>query len=175
MKSRDTSELVNIGRIGSSVGLRGEVRVNLYAPDSENLKEGKVLLLKRGDKEISAECTGLRLQKDKPVIKLEGITDRNAADEIRNMEIYIHAEDLEPLPEGEYYVRDIVGFTVHDSASGRNIGRLEDVIQNTAQSILDVRTDEGRQVLIPFVDAFVKSIDDEGEVIEVELIPGFID
>ncbi len=174
MKSREASELVNIGRIGSSVGLRGEVRVTLYAHDSDNLKEGKVLLLKHAKKQLEAECISVRLQKNKPVIKLEGISDRTAADELRDMEIYIYEDQLEELPEGEHYVRDIVGFTVHDIASGKDIGKLTDVIQNTAQNILEVETPEGKQVLIPAVDAFMRGIDDENKLISVELIPGFI-
>ena len=186
MKNRETEELVNIGRIGSSVGLRGEVRVTLYAQDSTNLKEGKVLLLKHSGKQASAasassaprelelKCIGVRLQKDKPVIKLEGITDRNAADELRGMEVYIHEDQLEELPEGEHYVRDIIGYKVVDLASNTEIGILRDVIQNTAQSILDVKTADGKQVLIPAVDAFLRRFDDENGIIEVELIPGFI-
>ncbi len=175
MKKRDTEELVNIGKVGSSVGLRGEVRVTLYSPDSGNLKEGKVLLLKHAAKTLELECKGVRLQKDRPVIRLEGITDRNMADELRGMEIYIREDQLEELPEGEHYVRDIVGYKVIDRAGGGDIGVLRDVIQNTAQSILDVESPEGKQILIPAVDAFLKLIDDEREVIEVELIPGFLD
>ena len=185
MKKRDTDELINIGKIGSSVGLRGEVRVTLYSPDSGNLKEGKVLLLKHagktagtaggGMRELEAKCTGVRLQKDRPVIKLEGITDRNMADELRGMEIYIREDQLEELPEGQHYVRDIIGYKVMDLASGREVGVLKDVIQNTAQNVLDIESAEGRQILIPAVDAFLKRFDDENGVIEVELIPGFID
>ena len=172
---RETEDLVNIGKIGSSVGLGGEVRVTLYAEDSDNLKEGKVLLLKHADRTLEAKCTGVRRQKDRPVIRLEGIDDRNAADTIRGMEIFIHENQLEELPPGEHYVRDIVGYKVIDLASGSEIGLLRDVIQNTAQSILDVESAEGRQILIPAVDAFLKNIDDDNGVIEVELIPGFID
>ena len=181
MKNLDASELVNIGRIGSSVGLRGELRVTLYAQDSDNLKEGKVLLLKRertaagAPSELSARLLGVRLQKNKPVIRLDGITDRTSADELRDMEIYIAADQLEELPEGEHYVRNIIGSRVYDIASDQEIGTLEDVIQNTAQSILDVKTSDGRQILIPAVDAFVRSISEEAKLIEVELIPGFLD
>ena len=106
---RETEELVNIGKIGSSVGLRGEVRVTLYAEDSGNLKEGKVLLLEREGKRVSAAIEAVRYQKDKPVVRLEGIEDRNAAEDIRGMEISIMACDLEELPEGEHYVRDLFG------------------------------------------------------------------
>ena len=178
MKKNSNSELVNIGRVGSAVGLRGEVRVTLYAHDSDNLKEGKVLLLKHAGKlageAISGRCLGVRLQSGTPVIRIEGITDRTMAESIRNMELYITADELEELPEGEHYVRDIIGYTVHDIASGTDVGRLRDVIQNTAQSILDVETSDGGSVLIPAVDAFMRGIDDEQEIITVELIPGFL-
>jgi 16S rRNA processing protein RimM len=179
LKTNKGPDVVVIGKVGSPMGLRGEVRITLYAQDSENLKEGKVLLLKRANKnasadEITAACCGVRMQKNTPVICIEGVTDRTAAENLRGMEIYLSADELDELPEGEHYVRDIIGYTVRDTASGTDIGTLSDVIQNTAQSILDVRTSEGRQVLIPAVDAFMRGIDDEAEVISVELIPGFI-
>ena len=59
--------------------------------------------------------------------------------------------------------------------NNREVGILKDVIQNTAQSILEVETAEGKSVLIPAVDAFLRDIDEEAGVIEVELIPGFLD
>ena len=188
MKKTNSEEQVLIGKVGSPNGLRGEVRITLYQHDSTNLKEGKVLLLKhaRNQKgkagadskgtsgDISAEVERVRYQKDRPVVKLQGIDDRNAAEAIRGLEVYIQADSLEPLPEGEHYVRDIIGCRVVDIAEGREIGVLRDVIQNTAQSILEVETSEGKTVLIPAVDEFMRRIDEEEGIIEVELIPGFI-
>ena len=177
MKKTDkTNETVLIGKVGSPVGIKGEVRITLYAQDSTNLKEGKVLLLERAEKTLSAAIKRLRYQKDRPVVKLEGIDDRNAGEEIRGMEVSIYASDLEELPEGEHYVRDLIGCKVVDmTAGGREIGILRDVIQNTAQSILEVETADGKTVLIPAVDAFLRGIDEKAGVIEVELIPGFLD
>ena len=176
MKKTDVSqEKVLIGKVGSPVGIKGEFRVNLYSQDSGNLKEGKVLLLERTEKSVSGAIEKVRYQKDKPVVRLEGIEDRNAAEDIRGMDISIYAKDMEELPEGEHYVRDLIGCRVVDLAQGgAEIGVLKDVIQNTAQSILDVSTPDGKQVLIPAVDAFLRSIDEEAGVIEVELIPGFL-
>ena len=177
MKKTDVSqEKVLIGKVGSPVGIKGEFRVNLYSQDSGNLKEGKVLLLERAEKSVSGAIEKVRYQKDKPVVRLKGIEDRNAAEDIRGMDISIYAKDMEELPEGEHYVRDLIGCRVVDIAQGgAEIGVLKDVIQNTAQSILDVSTADGKQVLIPAVDAFLRSIDEEAGVIEVELIPGFLD
>ena len=180
-KTDNKNETVLIGRVGSPVGIKGEVRITLYAQDSTNLKEGKVLLLERAGKTINAAIRKLRYQKDRPVVKLEGVDDRNVAEEIRGMDVSIYASDLEELPEGEHYVRDLIGCRVVDiarSAAGEGraeIGVLADVIQNTAQSILDVETPEGKRVLIPAVDAFLRNIDEEAGIIEVELIPGFLD
>ena len=177
MKKTDVSqEKVLIGKVGSPVGIKGEFRVNLYSQDSGNLKEGKVLLLERAEKSVSGAIEKVRYQKDKPVVRLTGIEDRNAAEDIRGMDVSIYAKDMEELPEGEHYVRDLIGCRVVDKAQGgAEIGVLRDVIQNTAQSVLDVSTPDGKQVLIPAVDAFLRSIDEEAGVIEVELIPGFLD
>ena len=177
MKTKTGSDPVVIGRVGSPSGLRGEFRVTLYAQDSDNLKEGKVLLLKHAKEEISAKIERVRYQKDRPVIKLEGFDDRTSVEPLRNMEISIDPSDLEELPEGEHYVRNLIGCRVIDIAGGgsKEIGTLQDVIQNTAQSVLDVKTSEGRSVLIPAVDAFLRKIDEEDGLIEVELIPGFLE
>ena len=177
MKKTDVSqEKVLIGKVGSPVGIKGEFRVNLYSQDSGNLKEGKVLLLERAEKSVSGSIEKVRYQKDKPVVRLTGIEDRNAAEDIRGMDVSIYAKDMEELPEGEHYVRDLMGCKVVDLAQdGAEIGVLRDVVQNTAQSVLDVSTPDGKQVLIPAVDAFLRSIDEEAGVIEVELIPGFLD
>ena len=174
-KTDNTNETALIGRVGSPVGIKGEVRITLYAQDSTNLKEGKVLLLERAGKTVSATVKRVRYQKDRPVVKLDGVDDRNYAEEIRGMEVSIYASDLEELPEGEHYVRDLIGCRVIDITDGREVGMLKDVIQNTAQSILDVTTADGRSVLIPAVDAFMRGIDEEAGIIKVELIPGFID
>lgn len=183
-----------IGKVGSPVGIRGEFRITLYSQDSGNLKEGKTLLLERapktakaaGEARLEAPIERMRYQKDRPVVKLEGIDDRTAAEALNGMQVSIRACDLEELPEGEHYVRDLIGFDVVDVAAadaggtsektaGVSIGVLKDVIQNTAQSILEVETPEGKTVLIPAVDEFLKGIDDEEGVIRVALIPGFLD
>lgn len=176
MKKTDkTNETVLIGKVGSPVGIKGEVRITLYAQDSTNLKEGKVLLLERAGKTLNAAIKRVRYQKDRPVVKLEGVDDRNMAEEIRGMEVSIYASDLEDLPEGEHYVRDLIGCRVINTKDGSEVGVLRDVIQNTAQSILEVVTAEDKTVLIPAVDAFLRNIDEEAGIIEVELIPGFLD
>lgn len=167
--------MVNIGRFSAAVGLRGEVRVTLYAKDSENLHVGTVLRADTKDGGRTFDVLALRMQKGKPVVKLAGIESREAADGLRGLEVYISEDELAELPEGEYYFRELIGLCVYDRASGRNVGILNDIIEGAAQNTYEVKTEDGREVLIPAVDAFVKEIDTAAGIITVELIPGFLD
>ena len=117
----------------------------------------------------------MRYQNGKPVIKLEGYADRTAVETLRNAELYISADSLEELGEGEFYIRDLIGFEVFDRNSKAVIGRVSDYLANRSQPLWEVTDESGRQILIPDVDAFVREISAESKTIEVELIPGFLE
>ena len=175
MKYREDPSMVNIGKLTAAVGLKGELRVLLYAEDSENLHTDSLLYLDCGGRESSARVTAIRLQKGRPVIRLEGVSDRSAAEALANAEIYIPEDDLAEPEEGEFYIRDLIGLAVYDRASGQTLGTVEDVLTNSPQPVYSVRRPDGRELLIPAVDACEREIDPERGVIEVELIPGFLE
>ncbi|MDO5491298.1 MAG: ribosome maturation factor RimM, partial [Bacillota bacterium] len=122
------------------------------------------------------------------VIKFAGIDSREDAEAARGQEIFVTEADLPPLEEGEFYIRDLIGMEVveaggtvgtkatpaGDDAPG-TVGRVADVMQNTAQDLLEVKTPDGRKVLIPWVDAFVREIDIEDRRITVRLPKGLMD
>lgn len=166
--------MVNIGRLTAAVGLRGEIRLQLYAGESENLQEGAELYLEESGGQ-AYRVLALRYQKGRPVVRLEGVADRDAAEALRMKEVYLPEEALKELPEGSFYVRDLIGLSVYDRASETTVGRVAEYIDATAQSVFRVTAEEGKDILIPDVDAFVKEIDPERGVIEVELIPGFLE
>lgn len=169
------SDYINIGKLTSAVGIRGEIRVMLYAGESDNLKKDAEIGLALGKREETLTVTSLRYQNGKPVIKLSGYPDRTAVEALRNAEIYIRVESLEELPEGEFYIRDLIGFEVYDRSSEQIIGSVTDYISNRAQALWEVTSADGRELLIPDVDAFVREIRGDERRIEVELIPGFLE
>lgn len=175
MSLSDKTNYISLGKITSSVGIKGEVRVTLYANESDNLKKDAKLILRRGKQTMDCVVASIRYQGGRPVIRIEGVSDRNGADELRDYEILIAEENLAELGEGEFYIKDLLGFEVYDLASDTVVGKVTDYIQNRAQALWNVATNEGKQVLIPDVDAFVKKIDADKAQIEVELIPGFLE
>ena len=163
-------EKISIGKITSAVGLKGEVKVYNYSDSADIYRSTESIYV--GDE--LRKIQNVRTQKNMVILKLEGIDDRNAAEKARGSELFITEADLPELPEGQFYVRDLIGMTVIDAENGNEIGEVRDVIQNTAQDIFDVKTSEGKQVLIPKVPEFIIDIDAETRTIKVKLIEGLI-
>lgn len=163
-------EKINIGKIVNVVGLKGEVKVYNYSDSVDAYVDTPEVYV--GDKLTKIEK--VRVQKNMVVLKLEGINDRDAAEKARGKLIYITEEDLPELEEGEFYIRDLIGMAVYEE-NGQKIGEVSDVIQNSAQDIFEIETEENKKVLIPRVDEFVLDIDAESREIKVRLIEGLLD
>ncbi len=159
-----------IGKIVSAVGIKGEVKVYSYSDDDERFDTLEGVFV--GDRYYAIESS--RLQKGMPILKLEGVADRNAAEALREKEVFITEDDLEELPEGVFYVRDLIGLEVYDEG-GALLGHLTDVLQNTAQDLYEVKLENGKKLLIPSAGDFIQKIDPENGRITVRLIEGMLD
>lgn len=162
-------EKIKVGKIVNAVGLKGEVKVYNYSDSSEiyeitpEIYVGKDLL----------QVENVRLQKNMVILKLEGIDDRNAAEAAKGREIFITEDDLPELEEGEFYIRDLIGMTVIEE--GVVLGKVTDVIQNTAQDVFEIERENGKQLLLPRVDEFVLDIDLDTREIKVKLPEGLLE
>ena len=83
--------------------------------------------------------------------------------------------DMKKLEEDEFYVMDLIGMTAYDIRSKKEIGKIKDVLTNTAQPIYVIESNKSKDILVPGVPQFIKDIDLEKRVIEFELIAGFIE
>lgn len=163
-------EKIKIGKIVNTVGLKGEVKVYNYSDSIEIYETIESIYVE--DRLTVIE--NVRAQKNMVILKLEGADDRNAAEALRGKELYITEDDLPELPEGQYYVRDLIGMRVTEE-DGNLLGHVTDVLQNTAQDIFEVESENGKKLLIPKVDQFVLDIDAEKREITVRLIEGMLD
>lgn len=163
-------EKILIGKIVNVVGLKGELKVYCYTDKKEQFEElGRIWL----DEEIYS-IRNVRYQGNVVILKLEGINDRNAAEACRNKGVYIEESDLPQLPEGTYYVRDLVGLQVRDEM-GAALGELTDVVQSSSQDLYQIRTESGKQILLPAVKEFVLAVDMEERSVTVRLPDGLLE
>ncbi len=163
-------EKIKIGKIVSASGLKGEVKVYNYSDSPDSYMRVASMFIE----DTPYKIQNARTHKNTIILKLEGIDDRDAAERQRGRELYITDADLPPLPEGQFYVRDLIGMEVVDD-KGDSLGKVTDVLQNTPQDIFEVERENGKKLLIPKVDQFVLDIDGRKRVIRVRLIEGMLD
>lgn len=168
-------EYVEMGRFTSSVGLKGEMKVQLYNRDSSNFRDGARIYVGSGDGFREYDVERVRSHNGTCIAKLAGVDDRDRSDGLRNRTFSMASDDMEELPEGYHYISDLIGMTVYDVNSESEVGRVKDILTATAQEVYVVEREDGPDVMIPAVEAFVDTIDQEKGVITVRLIPGFLD
>ena len=123
-------------------GIKGEVRLKLFTDDVKNLKrhasyDGGKLTLK-----------SVRPNKDGAIAAFDQITDRNAAEAARGIELTISRADLPPLAEGEYYYSDLVGLPCI-SSNGDDLGRCVAVYNFGAGDVLEIQKPDDKKFMVP--------------------------
>ncbi len=168
-------EKIKIGKIVNAAALRGEVKVYHYSDYKERFEELDRVLLEHKGKYEEYGIEGVRYQKEMVILKLKGVSDRNAAEALKERDIYITEADLRDLPEDTFYIKDLIGCNVVNIEDGSRIGAIADVLQNSAQDIYKIELASGKEALIPAVGEFVKEVDMARRLVKIRLIPGFID
>jgi 16S rRNA processing protein RimM len=161
-----------VARIGAAHGVRGEVRLFSFTADPAAVvdygpfatADGRVVAI-----------TSLRPAKDCFVARLEGVNDRNAAEALRNAELYVPRERLPAAAADEFYHADLIGLAVVDR-DGRALGRVVTLHNFGAGDILEVAFDGRRStVMLPFNDTVVPSIEIDAGRLIVALPDGTLD
>lgn len=172
---RERPEWITIGVITAPQGVRGAVRVRPLTDFPERLLGlERAYLLQEGSRTERRIERASRHTRGLFVLKFEGIGDRDAAEELRGAAIQVPRSEAAPLPEGAYYVFDLVGCEVR-LTSGERLGELIDVLTTAANDVYVVTKDGGGEVLIPAVRHVVKAIDTEAGTIVVDPIPGMLE
>ncbi|NET01976.1 MAG: ribosome maturation factor RimM [Sphaerospermopsis sp. SIO1G2] len=175
---------MEIGKIVAPQGLSGEVRVYSHTDFPERFEEaGTRWILRPGESEPQAIelLKGRYLEgKNLYVIKLAGVSDRNAAENLRNCQLFVPISDRLELEEGEFHVMDLLGLPVFMQETGQLIGTVVDLM-STGHDLLKVKFDPSftenqaeKTILIPFVMEIVPIVDLENQRIEITPPPGLL-
>lgn len=159
-----------VAKIVAAQGIRGEVRV-ISLTDFPERFAGREVWLGETDKRIRIEAA--RPHKQVWLLQLEGVHDRTAAERLRGVELYTDTDDLAPLEDDEYYVHELLGLTVQTEAGGQ-VGTISDVLRPGANDVYAVRTEDGRQLLLPAVKQFI-TVDLANKRVILRPIPGMLD
>lgn len=165
--SKKTKAWVPMARIGRPHGVRGELKVQPFNPDSTLIFEVDELRLSRKGKPPElVKVIGARPAGDHWLVRVEGVDDRDAAARLTHGELSVRRETLPELPEGEFYHVDVIGADVVDADSGDRLGVVRHV-HTTASELLEIRLDAGGDVLVPIMAPYVTSIGETPGRVEV--------
>ncbi len=160
-----------IGKIVTAVGIKGEVKIYSYAEELSRFKKLKRLYVGTEEENIEHEILNVKYKGQTVIVKLAGIDERNTAENLKESLVLMAEEDLEELPEGVYYVKDMIGMQVVTDA-GRHVGTLNDINTNAPQRLYEVQNENGKLILIPGVDEIILDIDMAKRQILVKEIQG---
>ncbi len=157
------------GKIVNTHGLRGEVKALYYTDGPDFFENVKKLYLSTG-KEY--RLVSWRVSKGAVLLRLDTVDSVEKAEALVGKEISVSRSDLPPLPEGRYYIADILGMTVVTD-EGRDLGRVVDVFKTGANDVYSVRGD--KEYLIPVIDEVVLSTSLEEKRITIKPLKGLLD
>ncbi len=159
-----------MGFVNSTWGLRGHVKVTAYSSNSERFAMGATLYV-RGDRR---KITGLNMSQGYPIVQFAGYHDQTSAETLRGTLIEIDEADLPPLPDGEYYLHDLVGLEVVTSA-GETVGTLAQALTTGANDVYVVKREGKSDALIPAIPDVILGVDLEARRMTIEAMPGLLD
>lgn len=166
-------EKLEIGKIVGTHGLKGELKIRSNSDFAdERFKKDNEIIINYQNQDLIFTILTSRVHKGNYLLAFKGNQDINLVEKYIGSLVYGY-KDEELLDDDEYFYDDLIGMQVI-STEGKKIGAVKSIFDNTRHDILNVDYN-GKNVAIPYVDAFIKEVDLEKNVIIVELIKGLID
>ena len=167
-------DLVLVGRIARTHGVRGDVLINPETDfPEERFVEGRVLQLEMPGRSEPVTIESVRFHQGRPLVSFAGVDTMDAAEAIIGAELKVPEAEIPPLPAGTYYRHDLVGCEVTDT-KGQAIGRVTSVDGPLEQSRLVIAGPRG-EVMVPMVGGICVRVDPASKVIVVDPPAGLLD
>lgn len=165
-------DLTKIGYLSKPYAFKGELRCTL---DILLLSEEfpKFIWLFLDGKEVPFFVEKASFNKQRFVLKLEDVSDEETAMKYKNSSIYCETKEFEKYFERASSLDDFIGFQVIDKNKG-NIGKITGIIENSVQPTLEIYL-EGKEILIPYNEDIVISINEKKKTINIYAPEGLID
>ena len=166
------SPFLEAGRVVGTHGVRGELRVEPWC-DSARFLTGFSEFYWDGGRE-KVKVVSSRPHKSLLLLKLEGVDTVEAADALRGRVLWLARKDA-ALPEGRYFVQDILGLSAVDADSGRVYGKVTDVFPTGANDVYQVTDGDGKEYLVPAIRDVVVRVDPDEGVLGLRPMRGSFD
>lgn len=164
-------EYLELGQIVNVKGLKGEVKMNSFAEDDSVFETLSKVYIKSKKEITEMEIEKVGYNKNQVILKFKGCDSIDDAEKLRNTFLLVKRTDLGDLPEGVYYIVDLIGLDVYTD-NDEYLGKVEDIYSTGANDIYVVKDELGKQKLLPGIPDVIKQTSIEDGKIIVHLIEG---
>jgi len=161
-----SQRMVKVGRVVKPFGTDGRVLVDFFTDSWEDFSLFEYLSIDR----CSGELESFQLHSGRLICRIEGVIDRDAAENLRGSFLRVPHSSLPQLDDGSYYHFDLVGCTVEDE-HGEELGKIADVRQSGANDNWVVRNGV-REFMVPAVKEYILSVDVEARLVRIRVVEG---
>jgi 16S rRNA processing protein RimM len=170
--NQDEPVFVVIGKFRRPHGIRGEIVMTVLTDFPDLMKPGQQIYV--GMKYHPYQIKTIRAHGSDLLISLEDLPDRTAVEVFRNVMVYMHAEHMPDLPEGDYYSHQLVGLDVFTDEN-QHLGKVKEILITGANDVYLVEDAQGKEILLPAIEQVILEINQEESRILVHILPGLID
>ena len=160
-----------VGNIVNTQGIKGEVRLMPAVDDVERFKLLDRIFVDRKGSITEYEIENVRFHKQFVLLKLKGIDDMTSAEKLKGTVAKITEDMALPCEEDEYYIRDLYDMEVVTD-EGEKLGSISDIIFTGANDVYAVKSDDGKEILIPAIKDCILNVDVENKIMTVKLLEG---
>lgn len=164
---------LEIGQIVNTFGIKGFVKVNPFVDNISRFDTLKKVYVKRNKTVKEMEVEEVKYHKNMVLVKFKGVDRVEDAEPLRNSYLEVDRENAIELQEGEYFIADLLGLNVI-TEEGKILGKLDDIFNTGSNDIYVVKTEDGKQLLLPAISEVIKEINLEENKIVVHLLEGLI-
>lgn len=166
-------DLLQVGIITQTHGIRGEVKVFPTTDDPRRFKKLKEIILDTEKEKITLEIEGVKFFKNLVILKFKGIDNINDIERYKGKSLYVTRANAVKLRKDEYFIADLIGIEVYDDEDKR-LGILKDVIETGANDVYSVELMDGKELLLPAIKPCILEVDIENRKIKVHVMDGLM-
>ena len=167
-------DLLQVGIITSTHGVRGEVKVYPTTDDPRRFRRLKEVVLDTGREKLNLEIEGVKFFKQFVILKFKGLDNINDIEKYRQKSLYVTRKNAVRLQRDEYFIADLIGLKVQDE-DGTELGTVKDVIETGANDVYEVEMADGRSLLLPAIKQCILNVDVENGMMQVHVLAGLLD
>jgi 16S rRNA processing protein RimM len=171
---RQMDNLLRVGVISSTHGVRGEVKVYPTTDDVNRFKSLKSVILDNGREHMDLEIQGVKFFKNMVILKFKGFDSIDDIEKYKGKDLLITRDQAVELGPDENFIFDLIGLRVVTD-NGEEFGTLTDVIKTGANDVYEVKTAEGKEVLFPAIKECVLNVDLTEGIVTVHIMDGLLD